>query len=121
MNKKDQRSAVATSTLLKLIAAVYIVVFAIFLIKEYLFDNADSGNHAFAIIGGIILLIVAIPLIISSIRGIGDQRAYVQKHGNRMRMPDGEGTTVYSSGNLENASVKHSKNNSSKKKKKKKR
>jgi len=117
MNRKEQRSSFAASTMLKFIASIYLIVISIFLLKEYLIDRTDAADNTMIIIGGIIVLIAAVFLLISAFRGIGVQRDYVKKHGVSGHY-SGDGI-VYPGGTAADTAAKKSTSPPKKKKKKK--
>ena len=77
---KDKSSSRGLILILKVIAAVYLIVFDIYMFREYFFVREDSQSHTIAIVVGIILLIIGILVAISAIHDIGDARVAARRN-----------------------------------------
>ena len=95
MNREDERSRSHTNLVFKIIGLTYLVVFGIYMVYEFLFNRTDTTSHIIAIVGGIVILAIAIPLAVSTVHQLGSERRYVQRHG---RFDTVEGETVYAGG-----------------------
>ncbi len=66
--------------ILKVIATVYLMVFDVYMFKEFFFEREDATSHTIAIVVGIILLVISVLLFISCIHGIGDARSAARRN-----------------------------------------
>jgi len=94
MSRKEEERRASSGTIIKVLVLMYIVVFEIGFVKEYVFTRADSTSHIIGIVVGVILLAIGIPLLISTIKGIGASRRYYQKN-SRVKPVDYTKTNPY--------------------------
>ena len=77
---KERSQSKGLILVLKVIATVYLMVFDVYMFKEYFFEREDATSHTIAIVVGIILLVISVLLLISCIHGVGDARSAARRN-----------------------------------------
>ena len=70
MNNRNSQNGSSLGMLLKIVGVLYLTFFGYGFVKEYVFTRTDSQSHTTGIIVGIVCLVILIPLLISTVKGI---------------------------------------------------